>query len=133
MPRLFVYGTLQLGCANNRILVAGGARFSGPALTVPTFTLRAYGHGGFPVMSRGGATSVMGEVFEINHKTLADCDRLEGHPRFYQRETIELADGSEALAYLQEETPRFPLIEDGNWKAWARTFRAAVIDDEEAL
>lgn len=43
---------------------------------------------------------MVGEVYEIDPVTLAALDRLEGHPRFYQRAAIRLEDGDEVLAYL---------------------------------
>jgi gamma-glutamylcyclotransferase (GGCT)/AIG2-like uncharacterized protein YtfP len=49
--------------------------------------------------------------------TLAALDRLEGHPRFYQRRPIRLADGDEVLAYLlsPEQAHGRTRIPSGDW------------------
>jgi gamma-glutamylcyclotransferase (GGCT)/AIG2-like uncharacterized protein YtfP len=128
--KLFVYGTLQQGRGNHRLLAE--ARFIGKARTAPEFTLRsAYAGGGFPYLLAGGETAVFGELYEIDDATLARCDRLEGYPHHYDRREIELAsvDGSgptKALVYilLEREAARMtdarnPIIASGSWAAWS--------------
>ena len=60
---------------------------------------------------------VVGEVYEIDPVTLAALDRLEGHPRFYQRTAIRLEDGDEVLAYLlsPEQARGRTRIPSGDW------------------
>ncbi len=95
--RCFVYGTLMRGEANHRLL--RGSLFVGVAKTVRGFCL--FDHGYFPAMVRMGDGVVSGEVFEITDETLRALDRLEGYPILYGRELIELDDGSQAIAYVQ--------------------------------
>ena len=51
-------------------------------------------------------------------KQILELDRLEGHPRFYQRTPIVLADGTMVQAYLltPEKVARRPVIESGDWR-----------------
>ena len=111
--RVFVYGTLRAGEPNHYLfdhhdLVAR-------ARTEAAFELVSLG--AFPAMIAGGATAVVGEVYEIDPVTLAALDRLEGHPRFYQRTAIRLEDGDEVLAYLlsPEQARGRTRIPSGDW------------------
>jgi gamma-glutamylcyclotransferase (GGCT)/AIG2-like uncharacterized protein YtfP len=118
ITRVFVYGTLRRGEGNHRLLA--GARCVGAARTAPAFTLRDLG--AYPAMLAGGATSVVGEVYEVDELTLDVLDRLEGHPRFYRREPIALADGAHVEAYLLPADRAWGLtrtIESGDWRARA--------------
>ncbi len=94
--RVFVYGSLLRGLGNHRLLE--GSRFIAADRTRPTFTL--FDLGSFPGMVAGGDTAVAGEVWEVDPQTLERLDRLEGHPRFYQRTAIVLASRRHAETYL---------------------------------
>lgn len=123
--RIFVYGTLLHGEPNHGLLAR--ARLVGPTWTAPLY--RFVSLGGFPALLHGGKTSIAGEVYEVDEETLARLDRLEGHPRFYRRETIDLHDddGSGDVAgrveayVLQEEPRNADVIQHGKW----RTYRAS--------
>jgi len=112
--RVFVYGTLLSGEPNHRLLV--DAALVGEARTEPVFELVSLG--AFPAMVADGRTAVAGEVYEVDAATLAELDRLEGHPRFYQRRRIRLDDGGEVLAYVftAEQARGRPAIASGNWR-----------------
>jgi gamma-glutamylcyclotransferase (GGCT)/AIG2-like uncharacterized protein YtfP len=112
--RVFVYGTLLSGEPNHRLLTA--ASLVGEARTEPAFDLVSLG--AFPAMVAGGRTAVAGEVYEVSAGTLADLDRLEGHPRFYRRRRIRLEDGGEVLAYVltADQALGRPAIASGNWR-----------------
>lgn len=111
--RVFVYGTLRAGEPNHDLL--DGQILVRHARTGPVYELVDLGP--FPAMVGGGRTSVVGEVYEIDRSTLAALDRLEGHPRLYQRQPIVLEDGDEALAYLfrRERVRGRPRIDSGDW------------------
>ena len=115
LTRMFVYGTLLAGEHNHRYLV--GARLIGEARTPAAF--RLYDLGAFPGLVRGGDHSVVGEVYAVDEATLASLDRLEGHPDFYRRTDIVLADGTSALTYLlaPEQVEGRPVIASGSWRA----------------
>jgi len=111
--RVFVYGTLRTGEPNHYLL--DDRALVGQVCTEPAFELVSLG--AFPAMVAGGATAVVGEVYEVDPVTLAALDRLEGHPRFYQRRPIRLADGDEVLAYLlsPEQARGQTRIPSGDW------------------
>lgn len=112
--RVFVYGTLLPGQPNHGLL--RGARLIGPARTRPRFTL--YNYGPFPALSSRGKHAVKGEVYEVDALMLAALDRLEGHPRFYQRTSIALDRAGRVEAYLlpKERLAGRPIIESGCWR-----------------
>lgn len=111
---VFVYGTLLAGERNHRYLKT--ARLVAEASTPPEF--RLHDLGSFPGLVRGGEHAVLGEVYEVDEPTLAALDRLEGHPDFYRRTSIVLADGTLAVTYLltpaQVEGHR--VIASGSWR-----------------
>lgn len=111
--RVFVYGTLRAGEPNHYLLDHHDLVVR--ARTEAAFELVSLG--AFPAMIAGGTTAVVGEVYEIDPVTLAALDRLEGHPRFYQRAAIRLEDGDEVLAYLlsPEQARGRTRIPSGDW------------------
>ncbi len=119
---MFVYGSLMTGAPNHRVM--RGARCLGASATVAEFEL--FDLGAFPGMVKGGATSVVGEVFEVDDDTLARLDELEGHPTFYERARVRLADGTEAEAYLlpRARAAGRPIVPSGDWRAHTRSARA---------
>ncbi len=114
MTRVFVYGTLLAGEANHHLLE--GARLAGAARTRPVFALANLGY--FPALVDGGASSISGEVYEVDAATLARLDVLEGHPRFYRRRRVALDDGTHAHTYVlsPEQAAGRPIIDSGDWR-----------------
>ncbi|RKG84391.1 gamma-glutamylcyclotransferase [Corallococcus sp. CA049B] len=112
--RVFVYGTLLSGEPNHHLL--RGARLVGQAQTLPRFTL--YDYGPFPSLASKGKHAVAGEVYEVDASMLAALDRLEGHPRFYERTSIALDDAGRVEAYLfpKGRLAGRPIIESGCWR-----------------
>ncbi|MNS49465.1 Gamma-glutamylcyclotransferase family protein YtfP [compost metagenome] len=111
--RVFVYGTLLEGEPNHHVLA--GARFLGPARTLPAFELVSLGP--YPAMVPGGRTAVVGEVYEVSDAGLARLDWLEGYPELYGRQAIELEGGTRAIAYVQRpaQAEGMPRIPSGDW------------------
>jgi gamma-glutamylaminecyclotransferase len=86
-PLVFVYGTLKRGHMNHRILEHGNAEFLGTAATLRDHSLFV---DGLPYLVEGthedpGSHQVRGELYKVDAETMASLDRLEGHPRFYER------------------------------------------------
>lgn len=91
---VFVYGTLKRGFHNQRVMHAGDHSFVGEGVTVDRYLFTASGipfvH---PVSEHMAAhpriarllCRVKGELWEMDDAALAACDRLEGHPEFYER------------------------------------------------
>ena len=118
MRRVFVYGTLRRGEPNFALLKL--ALFVREAQTSPGHTL--YALDGHPGMGPDGSTSVAGEVFEVDDETLTHLDALEGHPDWYLRVPITLADGETVETYIlpSEFTHGRPVIAHGDWVRWRR-------------
>lgn len=99
---VFVYGSLKSGFHNHRLLDHGGVMALGAATTVkPYFMLSGRA---FPFLIDPAALGadheacvadvigrVRGELYAIDDETMADLDRLEGHPDFYKRELVPIA------------------------------------------
>lgn len=131
-PRLiFVYGTLMEGEGNWSWALAPRK----PAFLAQTlpgeFALLHLG--GFPGMIRindrdmrsplEALSIVHGEVFEVPATKIPDLDRLEGHPRFYRREDIEVLPTKGKGAPVVVETYIYQgaaqgrgLIPSGSWR-----------------
>jgi gamma-glutamylaminecyclotransferase len=111
--RLFVYGSLMRGEAHAGEL--GPALFLGPARTAAAYTL--VNLGAYPAMLPGGATAVVGEVYEVSD--VARLDEFE-EPSVYRRGPVALADGTAAEAYFLAEPPGpvpVAVIRSGDWRA----------------
>jgi gamma-glutamylcyclotransferase (GGCT)/AIG2-like uncharacterized protein YtfP len=115
MRRVFVYGTLLRGLRNHHLLA--GATFAGPARTERRYTL--YDMGGYPALVEGGATSVTGEIWEVDEATLAALDRLEQHPTWYERRPLHLIGHIAVEGYLMPRTAVAgrPRVASGDWRA----------------
>jgi len=105
--KLMVYGTLQQGYWNNRLLA--GARFIGQAVTNKEYVLFDCG---FPMAvtapTKYKPLPIIGEVYEVTQEQLERCDRLEGHPNWYKRELISARLGDrdeEVFIYEMPEKP----------------------------
>jgi gamma-glutamylaminecyclotransferase len=84
---LFVYGTLKKGRHNHDYLE--GSEFMCDCHTNKDYTLIV---SGLPFLVKREGQGCKGELYRINEDTLRTIDRLEGHPRFYKRETITVYD-----------------------------------------
>ena len=110
---VFVYGTLLRGESNADLLAE--AHYRGHAHTSPGFELVDLG--AYPAMIPGGNSSVMGELYAVDSRTLATLDRLEGHPEYYRRIEVVLSDGTPAQTYVMspDRVVGCPRIESGDW------------------
>lgn len=117
--RLFVYGTLLRGESNHGLLAR--ATFVREAWTPGAYTLVALD--GHPGMTAEGDGTVRGEVFDVDEATLADLDALEGHPDWYIRSALPLADGETVETYLLPARFRAdrPVIAHGDWRRWRQS------------
>ncbi len=107
---LFVYGTLQRGYGNNHRL--NGATFLGKAVTLTRYVLF---NGGFPYAvpvspdpQSFPLLPVMGEVYKVEDHHIEACDRLEGHPGWYQRKTIQAMINNRLVDTYIYEMPSLP-------------------------
>lgn len=109
-----MYGTLLSGEGNHHFLQ--DSIYLGNVKTKPGYEL--FDLGAFPAMIKGGATSVRGEIYEVDRITLMDLDFLEGHPSFYYRTSIQLDNGEIVQTYLQspEQVEGLQRISSGDWR-----------------
>jgi gamma-glutamylaminecyclotransferase len=112
---LFVYGTLLSSEPSHALLA--DARALGPATTAPSFHL--FDLGAYPALVAGGATAVVGELYELTARTLAAIDVHEGAPLLFKRRRIALADAREVEAYLldADQVRGRRRIRSGDWRA----------------
>ena len=116
---LFVYGSLLSEERNHRYLA--GSRKLGDGQTAAEYILVDLG--AYPALLEGGATSVRGEVYEVDAATLAAVDAFEGHPVLYRRAPVRLATGEQVAGYLlqqRELAAGRPIIPEGDWRRWTR-------------
>lgn len=116
MQNVFVYGTLKTGHGNHRRLGTSPA-YLGPC----KIKGRMYSLGPFPAIALKDVSDdevVHGEVYAVSDSTLADLDRLEGHPSFYKREEIATDYGT-AWVYAMDHYTRLKdmaVIKTGVWE-----------------
>lgn len=112
--RLFVYGSLKTGFCHHDELA--GCELLGQARTHDGFRLVRLGE--YPAMVKGSEGFVEGELYRVPVERLPALDEFEDVPFLYQRQEIELADGSRAFAYLIDEERAAGLREvgDGIWR-----------------
>jgi gamma-glutamylaminecyclotransferase len=105
---LFVYGTLQRGQRNHRLL--RGQPFVGEAVTEPLYRLVDCGR--YPALVEDAANGrpVRGEVYLVDAATIARLDVLEEVPHLYRLRPVRLQDFSPpAVTYLyQPDVSRLP-------------------------
>jgi len=109
---VFVYGTLKQGEKNHHWLEVaswhGEAELAGVVL---------HDLGPFP-MAVIGEGKALGEVYAVDDHGLARLDELEGHPRLYDRQVMELVDGRRAWVYLgrPRQVRHAPVVAGGVWR-----------------
>lgn len=114
-----VYGTLRTGYGNNKYCLARSQSIGHGFVS----NMQMYSYGGFPVCCSTDnlADKVVVEVFDTPDVDLAKCDRLEGHPTFYERQevTVLMENGTtlQAQMYLQPQEccNHLDLVESGDW------------------
>ncbi len=112
MEKVFVYGTLRKGWGNHRLL----RHLNGvPAVTENHYSLYARR---IPFVHKNPVSPIVGEVYEVDERTLESLDRLEGHPRWYVREEVPvvLETGEVTSAWLYfNDSEDGQLIESGDF------------------
>jgi gamma-glutamylaminecyclotransferase len=129
MKRIFVYGTLMRGFGNHSYYLDGPlATFVREAETEPGYQLVPLG--GFPGMLGPVAEwegSVKGEVFDVDESLIPDIDSLEGHPHWYRRTPIRLAEGEEVETYIYLHPVSRAPIGSGSWREFTGKIEREVL------
>lgn len=117
--QVFVYGTLMRGEHHHDLLRE--ARLLKAAETPASYELVLIDY--YPALLEGGSQHVQGELYEVDDRTLAQLDELEEIPTLYRRESITLACGSVALAYVlpRELAGTAPVIPSGDFRRRPRS------------
>jgi gamma-glutamylcyclotransferase (GGCT)/AIG2-like uncharacterized protein YtfP len=121
---LFVYDTLRQGEPLHAQL--GESRFLAEASTAPLFSLVDLGP--YAALVRGGSTPVAGELYAVSLQVRRTLDVERQVPLLFNREKLQLADGTEAEAYLlpAEKARGRRRIAQGDWKKrFSRPINAA--------
>lgn len=117
----FVYGTLKANHGNHRVL-GRNPEFLGEFTTDPKYTLY---DGGFPVVERGGNTSIKGELYRVtNSADVASVFGLEGCQsqekgdanNWYDFDEIKTEKGTAFIFVMdQGQSGRRSVLENGVW------------------
>ena len=99
--KVFVYGTLKRGNSVRGLDRWGSsAEFVGPATTTDN-NYSLWSLGAFPAVS-SGKVHISGEVWLVDNETLAELDRIEGHPNFYKRIEVSTTQGKAWMYYIPD-------------------------------
>lgn len=110
---IFVYGTLRTGHSNHHLLK--DAKNYGAGSTVENYAM--YLASGYPyVNSYEPRYPIVGELFGVDDSTLALLDKMEGHPRHYERkETQVTVEGKQYTAWMYFRNPPGVLMQNGDY------------------
>lgn len=110
---IFVYGTLRKGHSNNHLLK--DACCYGVGSTVANYAM--YLVSSFPyVTSSETRYPIIGELYAVDEATLKDLDKMEGHPRHYERrETQVTVEGQQYTAWMYFKDPPGHLMQTGDY------------------
>ena len=117
----FVYGTLKRGHYNHSVL--GKPEYLGEFKTESKYTLF---DGGYPIVERGGNTSIKGELFKlIDERDIQNIFNLEGcysqiqgdKDNWYDFDYINTPHGKAIIFVMnKDKSQRINKIESGIWK-----------------
>ncbi len=109
--RVFVYGSLRRGGEFHGALA--GTEWLGDWVTPTEWYMWDYD--GYPALTPGGRTAVVGEVYRITESVLARLDEIEEYPERYLRSQIETPFG-QAWVYVVPDLPTGAgVVESGDW------------------
>ena len=110
-----MYGTLLPGESGHALL--DGARALGPGKTPAAYAL--FDLGPYPALVAGGATAVVGELYEMPASMLAAIDVHEEVPILFKRTRIALEDERVVETYVleREQVVGRRRIRNGDWRA----------------
>lgn len=117
-----VYGTLRQGLGNHRLI-------NKDPICEAVFSNKIMKSlGAFPFVQHTADSNdkIVAEVYALTPEELADCDRLEGHPEWYERQVVAEIEGSlvhgtdkyPLWMYImpEERYPDAPVVQGGDWR-----------------
>lgn len=111
--RIAVYGSLREGMGNHKWHLANSQtkKLSTEVVNIP---FKMIDMGGFPGLLMDDTNhSVVIETYEVTPSIYRGIERLEGYPRFYNRQPIETSAGTADIYYLNQSTEGFAERYDG--------------------
>jgi gamma-glutamylaminecyclotransferase len=110
---VFVYGTLRNAHSNHHLMK--DAYCYGIGSTEACFAM--YLISGYPyVTSSENRYPIVGEMYGVDDDTLQTLDRMEGHPRYYERrETTVIVGGDHHIAWMYFRDPQGLLMKSGDY------------------
>jgi gamma-glutamylaminecyclotransferase len=110
---VFVYGTLRDGHSNHHLLKE--AHYYGIGSTEAGYAM--YLISGYPYVTGSEARyPIVGELYAVDDDTLNTLDRLEGHPRYYERrETTVIVCEDRYVAWMYFRDPQGILMQSGDF------------------
>jgi len=110
---IFVYGTLRKGHYNHHLLKDAYCYGIGSSESWYAMYLK----NGYPYVT--GSESrypIVGELYSVDDETLAQLDKFEGHPRYYERREIPVVMGEERYsAWMYFRDPPGMLMRCGDY------------------
>ena len=99
--RIAVYGSLREGMGNHHWHLKGRAKkLSTEVVNIP---FNMIDMGGFPGLVMDEVNhNIRIEVYEVSMPVYKGVERLEGYPRFYDRQAIETSAGTADLYFLNQ-------------------------------
>jgi gamma-glutamylcyclotransferase (GGCT)/AIG2-like uncharacterized protein YtfP len=95
--KLFTYGTLRVDEPNAEIL-KHHSKFQETCITLDKYIMVTQKSKSYPFIfpaefwpeMEEKAVHIVGDVYNVDNTGLQRCDKLEGHPTFYERTTIKV-------------------------------------------
>lgn len=114
---VFVYGTLRSGHSNHHLMK--GANSYGVGNTAENYSM--YLISGYPyVTSFEPRYPIIGELYGIDGGTLSVLDKMEGHPRHYERREVSvIVGGNQYTAWMYFKDPPGVLVPNGDFSTTA--------------
>lgn len=119
-----VYGTLLSGMGNHVLLTRNEGDVKPLGAAKGDFYCVMYSAGGFPILSMmEPEDKVICEIYEVGDETLADLDRLEGYPGWYNRTVRsfimdETGETVRAYIYHQNDAQDMPVVPKADWRSY---------------
>lgn len=135
---VFVYGSLLSGLHNHPVINPTGAAQGTPGYTL-TGQWTMHDLGAFPALRLDDAGGqVVGEVYAVDGPTMANLDRLEGFPRFYNRREVVVQTATGRVTcwvyYIADATRlrRCPRVKNNDWRRHYEALRSFKADEVAA-
>ena len=118
--RLLVYGSLMEGLGLHPVL--RGALRVGDNSPCVVHGYHLIDLGAFPGAVKDPSSKLVGELYSVTKAVLAELDRIEGVPTFYNRVEVA-ASGHRCWMYALSDTflsrnHRSPIVPHGDWRSF---------------